>query len=128
MITAGGTCEAIDPVYFIDNHSSGHQGYTPVEVAAQHDAQATVVAGHIDQPATPLGATVVKIDSTLEMAKAAYKHAKLADVCIFVATTAGSRLVSVAGFRMKKGVADGTLSSIQLTENPDVLAIIAQCR
>ncbi|MDK8793473.1 bifunctional phosphopantothenoylcysteine decarboxylase/phosphopantothenate--cysteine ligase CoaBC [Corynebacterium sp. MSK032] len=128
MITAGGTREAIDPVRFIGNHSSGRQGFALAEMAAQRGAQVTVVAGHTDQLPTPLGANVVKVDSTLEMAKAAHEHSKLADVCIFAAAVADFRPASTAGAKMKKGVADDALSNIQLVENPDILATTVERR
>lgn len=128
MITAGGTREAIDPVRFIGNHSSGRQGFALAEMAAQRGAEVTLIAGHTDQLPTPLGATVVNIDSALDLADAVAEHATQADVCIFAAAVADFRPSSTAESKMKKGVADDALSRIDLVENPDILATAVQRR
>lgn len=128
VITAGGTREAIDPVRFIGNHSSGRQGFALAEMAAQRGAQVTVVAGHTDQLPKPLQSTLIPVDSALAMADAVAEQVVDADVCIFAAAVADFRPASTATSKMKKGAADEALSNIKLVENPDILATTVRRR
>ncbi|MEJ5919785.1 bifunctional phosphopantothenoylcysteine decarboxylase/phosphopantothenate--cysteine ligase CoaBC [Corynebacterium sp. H78] len=128
VITAGGTREAIDPVRFIGNHSSGRQGYAIAEVAAARGADVTLIAGATDELPVPAGANVVRIGSAREMEKAVADAAPEADVCIFAAAVADFRPANEATSKMKKGSADDALTRIDLIENPDILATTVQRR
>ncbi|ALA67361.1 bifunctional phosphopantothenoylcysteine decarboxylase/phosphopantothenate--cysteine ligase CoaBC [Corynebacterium lactis] len=128
LITAGGTQEAIDPVRFIGNHSSGRQGFALAEMAAQRGAEVTVIAGITDALPNPLGAEVVNVVSARDMAAAVERHAGQADICIFAAAVADFRPSQVADSKMKKGKSDDALSRIDLVENPDILATTVKRR
>lgn len=128
LITAGGTQEAIDPVRFIGNHSSGRQGFALAEMAAQRGAEVTVIAGITDALPNPLGAEVVNVVSARDMAAAVEWHAGQADICIFAAAVADFRPSQVADSKMKKGKSDDALSRIDLVENPDILATTVKRR
>nr|WP_120492483.1 bifunctional phosphopantothenoylcysteine decarboxylase/phosphopantothenate--cysteine ligase CoaBC [Corynebacterium lactis] len=128
LVTAGGTQEAIDPVRFIGNHSSGRQGFALAEMAAQRGAEVTVVAGVTDALPTPLGARVIKVVSARDMASAVEEHSRRADVCIFAAAVADFRPEHTANSKMKKGKADDALRRVNLVENPDILATTVRRR
>lgn len=128
VISAGGTREAIDPVRFIGNHSSGRQGYALAEVAAQRGADVTLVAGSVDELPAPSGATVRRITSARELSAAMAEESAGADAIIMAAAVADFRPSSEADAKLKKGAADDALSRIELVENPDVLAEIVSRR
>lgn len=128
MITAGGTKEAIDPVRFISNHSSGKQGFALAEIAAQRGAQVTVIAGDTDRLPTPLGSKVIHIHSAIEMAEVVAEESVDADVCIFAAAVADFRPATASESKLKKGVATDALNHIDLIENPDILATTVRRR
>lgn len=116
LVSAGPTHEAIDPVRYIANRSSGRQGFAIAEAAAKAGARVTLVSGPVDL-ATPVGVTRVDVESAREMA-AAVEAALPADVAVMVAAVADWH-VAAAGQKIKKG---GGLPSLQLFENPDILA------
>lgn len=128
LITAGGTQENLDPVRFLGNRSSGRQGFALAEIAAQRGAQVTLIAGNTDELDTPCGAQVVPVVSAREMAAAVEKHASAADVIIMAAAVADFRPETEATAKLKKGLDDDALHSIQLVENPDILATTVQRR
>lgn len=128
LITAGGTQENLDPVRFLGNRSSGRQGFALAEIAAHRGAQVRIVAGDTDQLPTPSGATVEKVTSAREMAAVVEKHAPEADVIIMAAAVADFRPASRAGTKMKKGTDDDSLRTVELVENPDILATTVQRR
>jgi phosphopantothenoylcysteine decarboxylase / phosphopantothenate---cysteine ligase len=119
LITAGPTREAVDPVRFISNHSSGKMGYAIARAAVEAGAQVTLVSGptHLEPPA---GVNFIAIESALQMLAACQAHA--ADVFIGVAAVADYRPAQAAQQKIKK--ADETLS-LELIRNPDILATIA---
>lgn len=121
LVSAGGTQENIDPVRFIGNRSSGRQGFALAEIAAQRGAEVTVVAGDTDCLAVPAGAEIVKVRSAREMEAEIFARDTLADIIIMAAAVADFRPESEAASKLKKGVADDALSSVQLVENPDIL-------
>lgn len=127
LISAGGTHEPLDPVRYLGNASSGRQGYALAEVAAQRGAKVTLVAGVTENLPTPSGAEVVRVKTAREMQEAVMEHATTADVVIMAAAVADYRPAEVAGSKMKKG-SDADLSTIQLTENPDILAGVVEAR
>ena len=129
VITAGGTKETIDPVRFIGNHSSGKQGFALAEIAAQRGAEVVVVAGNVEKQETPAGARVVQVQSAVEMEAAVMAEAGDADVIIMAAAVADFRPLRPAASKLKKGSdLESDLRTIQLVENPDILAGLVRSR
>lgn len=122
LITAGGTQENLDPVRYLGNRSSGKQGFALAEIAVHRGAQVTVVAGATDQLPTPPGADVVRVRSAREMAAAVAERSADHDVFIMAAAVADFRPATESDAKMKKGSDDTALASVQLVENPDILA------
>ena len=122
LITAGPTHEAIDPVRYIANKSSGKQGFAIAEAAAAAGARVTLVAGPVNLP-TPPGVTRVDVTSAREMATAV-ENALPADVAIMVAAVADWRAAEIAPTKIKKD-GSGTIPPLPLTQNPDILAGLA---
>lgn len=122
VISAGGTREAIDPVRFIGNHSSGRQGFALADVAAQRGADVTLVAGAVDALPTPPGVTLRPITSARDLSAAMAEEAERADVVIMSAAVADFRPAAESDSKLKKGASDDALSRIELVENPDILA------
>ena len=121
LVTAGPTHEAIDPVRYLANRSSGKQGYAIAAAAARAGAKVTLVSGPVAL-ATPRGVERVDTESARDMAAAVKDHLP-ADVAIMVAAVADWRTVSVAGKKMKKR--GSAPPALMLTENPDILATVA---
>ena len=114
---AGGTREAIDPVRFIGNRSSGKQGHAIAEVAARRGATVTLVTTS-DQPVTgPI--EVISVVSAAEMHEAVASRSAQADVVVMSAAVADFRPVSVAGEKIKKS---GGIPEIRLEPTVDILA------
>ena len=124
VITAGPTREALDPVRYISNHSSGRMGFALAEAASEQGADVTLVAGPVEQP-TPAGVTRIDVTSALEM-KEAVDQAVSAGADWFIATAAVAdyRPVAVSGQKMKKQ-SGAEAPVIELEENPDILAGVA---
>jgi phosphopantothenoylcysteine decarboxylase/phosphopantothenate--cysteine ligase len=121
LITSGPTLEPIDPVRYIANRSSGKQGHAIAEAAVALGADTTLVSGptRIDDPA---GARVLHVETAREML-AACRDALPADAVVCAAAVADWRVVG--GHAEKISKADGSLPTIELEENPDILATIA---
>ncbi|CAL9578739.1 Coenzyme A biosynthesis bifunctional protein CoaBC [Nocardiopsis dassonvillei] len=125
VISAGGTREAIDPVRFIGNHSSGKQGYALARTAAARGAEVTLVAANVALP-DPAGVRVVPVSSAVELAGAVEAERARADVIVMSAAVADFRpATSVASKIKKSGAAP---APIELVENPDVLAGLVASR
>ena len=122
LITAGPTREAIDPVRFISNHSSGKQGYAIAEAAVKLGAQVTLVSGPVNIPLPP-GAGVVPVTTADEMLKAV-EGSLPADIAIFTAAVADWKVAKAAGEKIKKKD-DGSMPTLSFAENPDILRTIA---
>jgi phosphopantothenoylcysteine decarboxylase / phosphopantothenate---cysteine ligase len=122
LITAGPTREAIDPVRYISNHSSGKQGYALAEAAVRLGARVTLVSGPVSLSLPP-GAGVMPVTTALEMLKAV-ETSLPADIAIFTAAVADWKVAVVAGEKIKKQD-DGKLPSLSFSENPDILKTIA---
>ncbi|MGM0450888.1 MAG: bifunctional phosphopantothenoylcysteine decarboxylase/phosphopantothenate--cysteine ligase CoaBC, partial [Pseudomonadota bacterium] len=124
VITAGPTREALDPVRYISNHSSGRMGFALAEAASEQGADVTLVAGPVEQP-TPAGVTRIDVTSAREM-KDAVDEAVAAGTDWFIATAAVAdyRPLAVADQKMKKQ-AGAEAPVIELEENPDILAGVA---
>ncbi|WP_338467522.1 bifunctional phosphopantothenoylcysteine decarboxylase/phosphopantothenate synthase [Novosphingobium sp. ZN18A2] len=124
LVTAGPTFEAIDPVRYIANRSSGKQGYAIAAAAARLGARVTLVSGPVALR-TPPGVDRIDIESAREMAEAV-KAALPADIGIFVAAVADWRSKEMSGEKIKKrGSAPPVL---MLEENPDILATVGTGR
>ncbi|HVR90713.1 MAG TPA: bifunctional phosphopantothenoylcysteine decarboxylase/phosphopantothenate synthase [Novosphingobium sp.] len=121
LVTAGPTYEAIDPVRFIANRSSGRQGFAIAAAAAAAGARVTLVSGPVALP-TPPGVDRIDIESAREMA-AAVKKALPADVAVMVAAVADWRTMDEASEKLKKR--GSAPPALRLTENPDILATVA---
>lgn len=124
MITAGPTIEPIDPVRYITNHSSGKTGYALARAAALRGADVTLVSGPVSLPA-PEGVHVVHVKTACEMLEVAQEAFVTADIGIFAAAVADMRPKACAARKLKKGAADASLATVELIENPDILAALA---
>ncbi|GAA1473335.1 bifunctional phosphopantothenoylcysteine decarboxylase/phosphopantothenate--cysteine ligase CoaBC [Corynebacterium felinum] len=130
LITAGGTREALDPVRFLGNHSSGRQGFALAEIAAHRGAEVTIIAGSIDNDLhTPSGARIINVSSAREMYTEVHRHVSESDLVIMAAAVADFRPAHQAESKMKKGSeAQQALERIELIENPDILRAITTAR
>ncbi|MEP2735621.1 MAG: bifunctional phosphopantothenoylcysteine decarboxylase/phosphopantothenate synthase [Erythrobacter sp.] len=118
LITAGPTWEAIDPVRYIGNRSSGRQGFSIAAAAAAMGAKVTLVAGPVWLK-TPAGVDRIDVESAAQM-QDAVKASLPADIAVMVAAVADWKPKEFQGEKIKKrGAAPPAL---QLTENPDILA------
>ncbi|MDK2756214.1 MAG: bifunctional phosphopantothenoylcysteine decarboxylase/phosphopantothenate--cysteine ligase CoaBC [Blastomonas fulva] len=122
LITAGPTHEPIDPVRYIANRSSGRQGFAIAAAAAEMGAEVHLIAGPVHL-ATPPGVTRIDVETAREMA-AAVDAALPADIAILVAAVADWRTADAADQKIKK--TGGALPVLQLAENPDILAGLAE--
>jgi phosphopantothenoylcysteine decarboxylase / phosphopantothenate---cysteine ligase len=120
LVTAGPTHEAIDPVRYIANRSSGRQGFAIAQAAADMGAEVTLVAGPVHL-ATPPGVIRVDVESAREML-AEVEKALPADIAIMVAAVADWRAADVPEQKIKKDGKD--VPPLSLTENPDILATL----
>ena len=124
VITAGPTREAIDPVRYISNHSSGKQGYAMAAAAIAAGARVTLISGPVAEPVPP-GAALIAVESAREMHAAALAAAADADLFIAVAAVADYRPESVAEQKIKKTVNDADGLHLDLVRNPDIVAAVA---
>jgi phosphopantothenoylcysteine decarboxylase/phosphopantothenate--cysteine ligase len=122
LVTAGPTREPIDPVRFIANRSSGKQGYAIAAALAAAGAQTTLISGPAEL-APPAGPKLVRVETAREML-AACEAALPVDVAVCTAAVADWRPVIAANSKLKKR-GDGNPPSLDLTENPDILAALA---
>jgi phosphopantothenoylcysteine decarboxylase/phosphopantothenate--cysteine ligase len=123
VVTSGPTQEAIDPVRYIANRSSGRQGHAIAAALAALGARVTLVSGPV-AVADPAGVSVVRIESARDML-AAVEAALPADAAVFAAAVADFRPADVGAQKIKK-VPGAPPPSLSLTLNPDILATIAQ--
>lgn len=121
LVTSGPTREAIDPVRYLSNHSSGKQGHAIAAALRDAGAAVTLVSGPVAVP-DPAGVAVVRVGSAREML-AACEAALPVDVAVFAAAVADWRPAVVAGGKLKKEAGGG--APIELVENPDILRSIA---
>ncbi len=122
VVTAGPTQEAIDPVRFISNHSSGKQGYALALAAIEAGARVTLISGPTNV-AAPERATVVNVRSADEMLEAVMSSVSDADIFIGVAAVADFRPASVETQKIKKS--GGSVMTLSLVQNPDILKTVA---
>lgn len=127
MITAGPTVEAIDPVRYISNHSSGKTGYALARAAARRGADVTLISGPVSLGA-PEGVHTIHVKSACDMFAAAQEAFADCDIAIFAAAVSDMRPKNPAGSKLKKGTADAELGTIELVENPDILATLGNAK
>jgi phosphopantothenoylcysteine decarboxylase/phosphopantothenate--cysteine ligase len=122
MITGGPTREAIDPVRFISNRSSGKMAYAMARAAADAGAEVTLISGPV-QLAVPDNVRRIDVESAYEMFAATHEHIDNIDIFIAAAAVADYRAASAQQNKIKKTKAE---LSIELTRTPDILASVAK--
>ncbi|HHF0556390.1 bifunctional phosphopantothenoylcysteine decarboxylase/phosphopantothenate--cysteine ligase CoaBC [Vibrio sp. 1CM7H] len=123
LITAGPTREAIDPVRYITNHSSGKMGYALASAAAQMGAKVTLVSGPVSLN-TPVGVERINVSSAQEMLEAVMTQANKHDAFISCAAVADYRPQTIASQKLKK-TEDNDEMVINMVKNPDIVASVA---
>ncbi|WOI53245.1 bifunctional phosphopantothenoylcysteine decarboxylase/phosphopantothenate--cysteine ligase CoaBC [Parvularcula sp. LCG005] len=124
LVTAGPTQEALDPVRYLGNRSSGKQGYALARACADLGATVTLVSGPTHLP-DPEGIKTIRVDTARQML-AACQDALPADVAIMCAAVADYRPAIETDHKIKKE--RGGLTTIALTENPDILRTLSQMK
>ena len=120
LITAGGTREAIDPVRFIGNLSSGKQGYAVARSALTRGAEVTLISANSILPDIQ-GIKMIKVESTHQMLKALEDEFSDSDILVMSAAVADARPLQLAEAKIKKS----EFTNIALIENPDLLQTIS---
>lgn len=123
VITAGPTREAIDPVRYISNHSSGKMGYALAQAAAEAGAQTVLISGPT-QLMAPERVKFIAVTTAEDMLTASMQEAQGCDVFIAAAAVADYRPAHVSAHKIKKTAAVETLL-LELVKNPDIVATIA---
>lgn len=121
LITAGPTREAIDPVRYISNHSSGKMGFALAKAAADMGADVTLVAGPVNL-ATPEGVRRINVESAQNMLDAVMENVDNKDIFIGCAAVADYRVSDIATSKIKKSAEEMQLA---LVRSPDILATVA---
>jgi phosphopantothenoylcysteine decarboxylase/phosphopantothenate--cysteine ligase len=121
LLTAGPTREAIDPVRYISNRSSGKMGYAIAEAATRQGASVTLVSGPVSLP-TPAGVALVAVESAQQMYDAVMQQVGEADVFVACAAVSDYRVDQAANQKIKKSDA---IMSLQLVLNADILAAVS---
>ena len=124
LITAGPTREAIDPVRYVGNRSSGRMGYALAQALVGRGARVLLVSGPTALPA-PAGVELVRVESAREMHQAVMSRIAGQDLFVATAAVADYRVADPAPAKIKKGQAELTL---RLVRNPDILADVAALR
>lgn len=122
LVTAGPTEEPIDPVRVLTNASSGKMGYAVARAAQEAGAEVTLVSGPVSL-ATPAGVARIDVRTAQEMFEAVKKRAPSSDVFISVAAVADYKAKNPSTQKIKK--ANGRAVTLELEENPDILAYVA---
>ena len=120
VITAGGTREALDPVRFLGNRSTGKQGVALAEAARDLGATVHLIGANLEVPA-PEGVQVTRVVSALDLREATLEASAAADVLIMSAAVADFRPAEFAEFKIKKSADSEDAPVIQLVRNPDIL-------
>ncbi len=121
LITAGPTREAIDPVRYISNHSSGKMGYAVAAAAREAGASVTLVSGPT-QLELPVGVRVIGAETALDMLAAVRAELAATDIFIAAAAVADYRVETPGQRKIKR---DGSAIDLHLVPNPDILASVA---
>lgn len=122
LVTAGATREAIDPVRYITNHSTGKMGYALAQIAARRGAEVTLVSGVTELPA-PLGVKVIPVESAEEMFEAVKAEAEKQDIIIKAAAVADYTPITVSDEKIKKQEGE---TAITLKRTTDILAWLGE--
>lgn len=117
VVSAGGTREAIDPVRYISNHSSGRMGYAVAEAAARRGAETILIHGPTGLP-TPFGVRTRPVESAADMLAAILEELEGADALFMAAAVADYRPAEIASQKIKK---NGDELVLRLVRNPDIL-------
>jgi len=117
LVTAGPTREAVDPVRYLSNHSSGRMGVAIAEAAWRRGGIVSMVAGPLSVP-EPMGAVITRVETTADMAGAVEQALQDTDVLVMAAAPADFRPAQPARTKIKK---DGAAGSIALEQTPDIL-------
>ncbi len=123
VVTAGGTREAIDPVRFIGNRSSGKQGYAIASEAAARGAAVTLIT--TVERETPAGVDAVRVETAAQMAIAVREAMPTADVLVMAAAVADFRPTETAAGKIKKATG---VPTVELEETDDILASVGATR
>lgn len=124
IVTAGPTVEPIDAVRFISNYSSGKMGYSIAEAARLRGAEVVLISGPVSlEP--PEGVSFIKVKTAEDMLREVDDHFDNSDIAIFTAAVADVRPKHGFTNKLKKGMDDDSLKSIELVENPDILKTMA---
>ena len=123
VITAGPTREALDPVRYLSNHSSGKMGYALAAQAANQGARVTLISGPVTLP-TPNGVERIDVETAAQMHHEALTLAPRAALFIGCAAVADYRAASAAEHKIKKTDDSDTLT-LTLVKNPDIIADVA---
>lgn len=123
LVTSGGTREAIDPVRFIGNQSSGKQGYAVARSAQQRGAEVTLIAANSNLQDL-VGVRTIHVESASEMLQALQQEFSQTDILVMAAAVADARPLQVADSKIKKD----QFTQITLVENPDLLRTITQTK
>lgn len=123
LISAGPTREAIDPVRYISNHSSGKMGFALAQAARQLGATVTLVSGPVAL-ATPQDVTRIDVESAQEMHQAVMTQAVANDIFISCAAVADYRPETIAEQKIKK-TSDNDDMTLRMVKNPDIVASVA---
>ena len=121
LVTAGGTREAIDPVRFIGNRSSGKQGYAIAQAALDRGAEVTILSANVNLP-DPVGASVVRVESAKDLEIELERYFSNTDLLVMAAAVADARPAQIGTEKLKKD----SYREISLVENPDLVAQISQ--
>ena len=121
LVTAGGTREAIDPVRYIGNRSSGKQGYAIAQIALDRGAEVTILSANVNLP-DPVGATVVRVESAQDLEHDLERHFQNTDLLVMAAAVADARPAQLGVEKLKKD----SYREISLVENPDLVSQISQ--
>lgn len=123
LVTAGGTREAIDPVRFIGNHSSGKQGYAIAKAARNRGAQVVLISANSNLPVLA-GIETIFVTSTVQMQEALNLRFPECDLFFMAAAVADARPIEVASEKLKKG----SFNRIELETNPDLISALSKTR
>ena len=123
VITAGPTREAIDPVRYISNHSSGKMGFAIASAAQRLGAKVTIISGPVNL-CTPSGCSRIDVQSAVQMHEQAIELAKKSSVFVACAAVADYRVANVSEQKLKKTDSNDEMS-IALVKNPDIVASVA---
>ncbi|MBW4437122.1 MAG: bifunctional phosphopantothenoylcysteine decarboxylase/phosphopantothenate--cysteine ligase CoaBC [Pleurocapsa minor GSE-CHR-MK-17-07R] len=128
IVTAGGTREAIDPVRFIGNRSSGKQGYALAQAALDAGAHVTLISSAGAGLSVPTGAALVPVTSAADLKAAVLAHAVPGTILIMAAAVADFKPAAQAEHKIKKSSDNAEGFALQLTRTDDILAAVKETR